>query len=307
MPKNPNPPPPREVRTFVNPIAIRYDTPDGHTFHYYREWHGLTLRIDDYRLTRSLASTERDFGAGHQEGDDEILKAAYADYAGMSADDRQRLEDIQRREIVLARNPDVRRLEGWGEIVNKRTVQVFEAGRDGKPQGDYDRRFRRIHVNVRSFGGDDQVGSMFLWSGDRQDPVSDENEYLSVDIAVRAEVLEALERTIRETGAAPVLTMHLDALLYQTEVERSLAEPWHPQDYAMLRESYAGVSMSHLIWDVAERKASPEEEADVEVPRDARASPAPAAPQTDVARRIRGLATAVWGLAAAVVVAAILR
>ncbi|WP_158871491.1 hypothetical protein [Antarcticirhabdus aurantiaca] len=301
-----------ETRIFLNPIAIEYDTVNGRPLRYHRHWRNLDLRIEAYTLQRSLGSMQRSHASEEQAGDDALLSAAYSDYESMSLDDKKRLQDIQTREIVPSKQREAWHLVGWATIANKRDIRVFSAGRKGKPQGDYDQFFRRVKVGIKATGDADEIGSLFLSRPDELSRMRDDEteDHVYLHLPVRAEVLEKLSETIAATGAAPELRLYVDALLYQTEVDEALSEPWQRQWYAMLEDDYPAATLAHLYFEHAKREKPAEpvpedDEPGVDVPAVVAAIGASAG-ETAVARRVRGLTVAVWGLAAAVVVAAIL-
>lgn len=84
--------------------------------------------------------------------------------------------------------------------------------------------------------------------------------------------------------------------VFQSEVERGLAEPWHTQDYLIEEQGWSLAFMTHLrgvsapvLPPPAEPDAAPEDTAEPPTPA---APPAPAA--TDLAPLIRELRALKW-------------
>ncbi len=291
-------------------MGIRREGGDGRPLFYHRDWRFLEIDVEAYDLLRVFSSLSEARDVADAPGDAELRAKASTGYASMTPEEKASFEQIQVREVAKSNVPDARRLVGWGRIVGDRSVRVFSAARDGKPQTDYDRTFDRVRVGLRSIGQEDYVGVLMHWDRDmpRGDgPFESADDHLVLDVVVRSSLLEGLAAELAGRTTPPALRLHLMALLYQDEVEEALARPEHDQTYAMLEGGSARVYVSNLTVGISSRRAEAvrEEESEwVEAP----APVATVAPDGgDIGRRIRGLAIAVWGLAAAVVIAAVLR
>ncbi|MEC5383616.1 hypothetical protein VSX64_22910 [Aurantimonas sp. C2-6-R+9] len=307
-----------ERRKYLNPFAI--ERVDEYRHRYFRRWQMLTVTLDDYDMVRSFGSLRRDIGSGEplSKADEELIKSAYEDYGAFSLDERKRLDMIQLQGVSPSEMKSARRLTGTGRIEEKRSIRAFSAEMpDGRPQSDYDRSFDRIDIGLRATNNQDHIGSLFVWTTDMPSwgrvPRDRNEDYLTADIAVREDLLENLFSEIAECDPRPPLTINLEALLYQDEVEASLSELWHPQQFAMLHDKFAHVLLSHVGFAVPNQAHAPEITTCGREANDALNGhvPPPTSPLSDppnpLGKYLQRITIAIWVLAATVFIVTILR
>ncbi|WP_114217163.1 hypothetical protein [Ochrobactrum sp. 3-3] len=130
------------------------------------------------------------------------------------------------------------------------------------------------------------------------------------------EKLKTMADEVAAQPMRPTLILNAQGLLFRDEVEAALSEIWHPREYVMIYDhsTPAVLNSISLKLHMAPRPAPPdEEETAIMAPLvDSPGTQSVAPPKSNmvastVDKQLRGLKHAVWILAAAIVLAALIR
>ncbi|TIO30412.1 hypothetical protein [Mesorhizobium sp.] len=315
-------------RTWVHPNAIRrgekYES--GRYLHYFRHWHSFTMKMDDYRFIRWVASHNTNNRNDDPAFDTAAKKLSEQGWEALSREEQEAFAEHQVKYIGAETPQDGVILEGWGRLeggLGEVTITAFAVDNDphwrsSKFDDDYEKTFRKVRVTVLS-AAEEHPGALWVWGESmreyKDDDMMGDEDVLCAQFYMLPEKLKALAREVAAQPARPTLTLHAQGLTFQDEVEASLSEPWHPHEYVIIYDHHHQAILNSIRFEIQAQStpASPppgtDDDAAVTSPQVRFAPTAPAAaPVSDaVAKNLRGVKYALWILAAAIMLAAVIR
>lgn len=316
---------PRERLHWVHPNALRYSEQQasGRYLHYFRHWESFTLMLRDYRFTRWFASHSTN---GRDE--DPIFLAAAEKlskegWEALTKEEQEAFEQSQMRQILPEAMQDGIRFEGWGELeggngqeeIASVSVDNDPRWRSSRHDENYQKTFRRLRVSIGS-APEEHHGSMWVWGESmrefvRDDSMPTDQDVLFVQFYMLPEKLKALAREVTAQTVKPVLLLHAQGLMFRDEVAAALSENWHPREYVIIYDHHTPAILDSLSFDMM--ASTPPQVADDEDDSltvstvDPVRTPDVSKPAVaQYAGQVKGLKYAIWGLAAAVILSALI-
>lgn len=308
----------------MHPNALRYGEPQesGRYLHYFRHWESFTLTLHDYRLTRVFASHTAHGLIDDPRFDAAADKLSNDGWETLSDDEKKAFEDAQLRKVTPVATPDGFVLEGWGELEGgtsrERITALAVEGAPGwgskNEDGEYNKTFSRIRVSIVT-APEEVPGSMWVWDDEMQrssriaDRIPADEDVLYAHFYMLPEKLKAIADEIALLPTRPSLLLDAQGLMFRDEVESALSEIWHPCDYVIIHGRATPVILNRLNFETVARVR-----AEVTVDDDWTVADEPEAPDApssmsepkSIGNDLRALKHAVWLLAAAIVLAAII-
>jgi len=317
----------RDNRTWVHPNAIRrgeqYES--GRYLHFFRHWHSFTLKMDDYRFTRWIASHNTNAKNDDPAFDAAAKKLSEQGWEALTKEEQETFAQNQIKDIGAQTPQDGVVLEGWGRLEGSLgEVRITAFAVDNDPNwrsrdfdDDYEKSFRKVRVTIAS-ADKEHPGSLWIWGQSmrefRGDDMPGDEDVLCAQFYMLPEKLKALAQEVAAQPVKPTLTLHAQGLTFQDEVEASLSEPWHPHEYVLIYDHHHQAILNSIRFDMqlgmAPVPSTPEEDEDEIRPPEVRSPPTvPAAVPfpMDVSKHLKGIKIALWILAAAIVLAAVIR
>jgi hypothetical protein len=330
----------KEKRTWVIPTNIRRGEPDenGRSLYYERRWRHFTLKMDDYRFTRWIASHDtngsQNNGTSFDIDSDGAInwKLSEADkrfedlaekihdngWNTLTDNEKEEFNGRDLRDIAIAPIQDGISLEGWARFeggVGKESITAFAVENDPEYHGsDFDENYERTFTKARVLilaAKEETPGSIFLWK-EMMRPYSldwmpeEKGDVLYIQFHMLPDKLKTFSREVAAQPVRPTLTLHAQGLLFRDEVEDSLSESWHPSEYVIVYDHRHTAILNSIRFDIqtgAPQAVPADEDEDVAPVAAPPPEAVPSLPDA-VAKNLRGLKQAVWILAAAVVLAA---
>lgn len=319
----------KDNRTWVHPNAIRRGEPgeSGRYLHYFRHWEHFTLKMDDYRFVRWVASHNTNQHSEDPAFDSAAKKLSEQGWEALDKEERGVFAEHQMKQIGADTLQDGVSLEGWGRLeggIGREEITVFAINNDPcwRPRDfdeDYEKTFRKLRVSVLS-AQEEHPGSMWVWGKSmreisRDDDMMDNEDALYVEFYMLPDKLKTLARDVAAQPARPTLTLNAQGLLFRDEVDSALSELWHPREYVVIYDHHHRAILNSIRFDLQMGTAQPP--LPDEVIDDVGLAPVVDRPvQHTTPRRgnpepvttgLRGLKHAIWLLAAAIVLAALIR
>src|SRR5215469_2200841 len=146
-----------------------------------------------------------------------------------SDDAEKRIKEREGQFGTKGRTVSVARvLTAKAKFESKRIINVFENG-----------KITRTEYNTADFScaeGDGVGGIMYVAGEMLKYDLYHSTPYLSIETYLPADIFHKVAQQI-ETGKAKKVRVNLECDVFQSEVERSRAEPWMRQEYAIDEES----------------------------------------------------------------------
>lgn len=318
----------KENRTWVHPNAIRRGEPNeaGHYLHYFRHWQHLDLKMDDYRFIRWVASHNTNQHPEDPAFDTVATKLSELGWEALDKDECEVFANHQMKEIGVDPLQEGFSLEGWGRLeggIGRQEITAFAVANDPnwRPSDldeEYEKTFRKLRVSVLS-AQEEYPGSMWVWGKSmreisRDDDMMDEEDALYVQFYMLPDKLKALAQDVAAQPVRPTLTLNAQGLLFRDEVEAALSELWHPREYILIYDHAHRAILNSIRFDLqtgmvqAELPKDETNDDDIApmIERSVQQSPlVQVAPQA-VMESLRGVKHAIWILAAATVLAALI-
>lgn len=318
-----------EDRTWVHPNAIRRGEPgeSGRYLHYFRHWEHFTLRMDDYRFIRWVASHNTNQRPEDAAFDAAAEKLANEGWEALDKGEREVFADHQVKEIGADTLQEGVSLDGWGRLegsIRREQFTAFAVANDPlwRPKDfdhDYQKTFTKMRVSVQS-SQEENPGSMWVWGKSMReistdDDMMDDEDALFVEFHMLPDKLRALARDVAAQPVKPTLTLHAQGLLFRDEVDAALSELWHPREYVVIYDHHHRSILNSIRFELQTGMVQAELSEDAikhDVVRPLIGSGAqhsahvlgfPAA----MMKGLRGLKHATWILAAAIMLAALIQ
>jgi len=327
-------------RTWVHPNAISYEYEhDGEKskLHYFRSWRRLDFTLENYTVTRHVLGQNTNAEIDDPVFDEAAEKVGEQGYDSLSDEEKRAFADHQLSYVQTYEEGGNLRLIGWAQI-EKASITAFsvkEKGKIGNPDKDvlvglkdndyenYEKTFRRAKIQLTSHP-EDLPGALLLWTTDLQQYGSDhgdpDEDFLLAELYMEKSKLVQVVEELSGMSEKPALTIHSQALLFQNEVDESLSEPWHRQEYAFIHDTAEPMIVDRLTYRLIEtdRRLRDTDEHDVigygEPAVDDELTKPPVQPDQktfepvggDIAGQMRGVKRAIWILAAAIILAAMI-
>jgi hypothetical protein len=312
----------RDNKTWVHPNAISYESEGVKgRLHYFRHWQRLVFTLEHYTITRQVSSQDAEVRIYDDlEFNRAAEKLGRGAFDALSEAEQDAFRFHQLKYVQKAAEPEFTLIEGWAHIDEENRIRAFSVknGRQDAAREDYDRKFRDAKISIRSHN-EDHVGSLFLYTADLRKYGSHDDDpdedFLIVNFHVEASRLLRIVEDLASTPVKPPLKIYAQALLFQDEVEASLSEPWHPHEYCFIHDESAPAILNWLRYPLIRKVAEPGEAADAVTDIDLDASPVRkllgsetkrSRSAGDVAKQLRGIKRALWILAGAILLAALI-
>lgn len=321
----------RENRTWVHPNAIRRGEPreSGSYLHYFRHWQHFTLKMDDYRFIRWVASHNTNQNHEDPAADAAAKKLAEHGWESLDKDERETFANHQIKEIGAEALQEGFSLEGWARLeggIGREQITAFAVTNDPgwKPQDfddEYEKTFRKLRVSVRS-SLEEHPGSIWVWGESmreiaREDDMMDDEDALYVQFYMLPEKLKALARDLSAQPVRPTLILEAEGLLFRDEVESALSELWHPSEYVMIFDHRHTAILNTIRFDLQTGLPETQRLDDVKVDyedslgaardRSVQHLASVHLSQDAVTKGLRSLKHAIWLLAAVIMLTALFR
>lgn len=319
----------KDNRTWVHPNAIRRGEKldSGRYLHYYRHWERFTLKMDDYQFIRWVASHNANNHTDDSGFEAVAKKLSEQGWSALTQEEQQTFSEREIKAIGVDKLQEGVSFEGWARLEGgpgRETITSFAVENDpyrrSRDSDDsYEKTFTKVRVGILS-AEDEHPGSMWVWGESmrrlgRGDDGMGGEDALYVQFYMLPEKLKSLARDVAAQPGKPTLTLHAQGLLFRDEVDAALSEPWHSRDYVMIYDHHHRVILNSIRFEIqtgAATSPSPPgtDEGDTIRPPEARhtpAAPLAALIPDAVAKNLRGIKFAIWVLAAAIVVAVIIR
>lgn len=288
-------------RKWVHPNAILYQAEGGdRPMHYFRHWEHFTLTFEDFHFVRTFSSLKSDMDLEDREFETVANEMSEQGFAALDKDEQDRFRWHHLSYVKPVEQPESIALHGWARFeggIGRESVTAFTVADDPawrRNKGEaYERNFKRVKVAVLSHK-EDQHGLMFIQgpemrniSTDADDP---DEDFLYAQFHMALPKLKLLANEVSKLPRKPVLLMQAQGLLFRDEVEAALSEPWHPREYVMIYDHSTPVILNSLSFRMLN-------------------SPTPTTHEESsdgaVAKQVKGLKHALWMLATAVILAAL--
>lgn len=277
---------------------------------YFQHWQHLSITVDDYDIVYGMNFADTELSRGDYDGDDWVppTKEGFAKY-----------NEIKKQEIGPAKDKSRLLIEGIGSLGRDRVhVLNIEGSNPGSYKQDkldgYSKTFTEVMVSILSVESEiEPYGQASIWLF--QDDLGrlrsgEDNLYVSVYLPLQR--MQELVDKIRLSKERPTLNIWVRALLYESDVDASFREIKDPRRYYLPADPGRGMAALGSISfsydkakvDLATDAPAEGEEPTVEQPPPA-AVASTASPQTlSILRQIK---VALWVIAAAIVLHAVLR
>jgi hypothetical protein len=312
----------KETRRWVHPNAIarRSAGETGRQLYYFRHWERFTLTFEDYSFTRWFASHTIDEPSDDPEFDRAAEKLAKEGWAALNKEE-QRIFEAQQLACIGVKHPEGLNLEGWAKLeggLGREEITSFSVEDDPSWRRDkdaeYEKTFTRLRVAILS-AAEEHHGSMWVWGESMREISTDEDmpddeDVLYLQFYMSLPKLKALAEEVAIQPAKPVLLLHAQGLLFRDEVDAALSEPWHPRKYVMIYDYHVPVVLNSLRFRFSP-SGQPAPEKGTEIPFSLTAgapkAEAKLSPRSNaIEAQVRGLKRAIWILAIAIVLAALI-
>lgn len=311
-------------RKWVHPNAISYETEGvDRPLHYFRHWEHFTLTFEDFHFRRAFSSQEIDMELEDREFERVATKMSEQGFAALDKEEQDKFRWHQLSYIKPVKEAESIALSGWArfeggigdERITSFTVANDPLARRRDKDLEYERTFHRVKVDVVS-RSEDAHGSMFIQDQDMRtygtDPDEPDEDFLYAQFHMALPKLKLLANEVAKLPRKPVMVLRAQGLLFRDEVDFALSEVWHPRDYAMIYGHMTPVILKSLTFRLLDNPPAAADEDLTELQAAAASSwtaPAkkttPASKAGAVAKQVKGLKHALWLLAAAVVLAAL--
>lgn len=319
----------KDNRTWVHPNAIRRGDPgkSGRHLYYFRHWEHFTLKMDDYRFVRWVASHNTNQHSKDPAFDAAAKKLSEQGWEALDKEEREVFAEHQMKQIGADTLQNGVSLEGWGRLeggIGREEITAFAINNDprSRPRDfdeDYEKTFRKLRVSVLS-AEEEHSGSMWVLGESmreisRDEDMMDNEDALYVQFYMLPDKLKTLAREVAAQPARPTLTLEAEGLLFRDEVDSALSELWHPREHIVIYNHVHPAILNSIRFDLQTGTVQPPLLDDViddvglapVISRPVQhATPAVVIPE-HVKKSLRGLKHAIWLLAAAIVLAALIR
>lgn len=315
----------RDQLYWVHPNALQYGErqESGRYLHYHRHWQGFTLTLREYKFRRWFAgqSTRPTF----REPDDPLFNEAKQQLAlhgweGLTSEQQRSFEDHQLSYITAEENLDGVGLYGWGELkggIGEETITAVRPANDphwnrDKQEVGLQKTFSRLRVSIVS-APQLHRGSMWVSGEDMRQFNSDDEpdeDFVSVQFYMLPTQIKSLADEISALPNKPELVVHAQSLMFRDEVAAFLSEPWHPYEFVILYDHATPAILNSIGFPFCQSKpAEARGQADGEkTSHSINEMPRAAAPSTTANnKQLKGIRLALWGIALAVLLAALIR
>lgn len=231
-------------------------------FNWFAEWRPLSVCIYEIEIVDRFIACDHEISFGDdlaktkQPGEDKDLsdeeRAKFIDFLGddptlfgdetkeeiekRRAGQKQRAKVFNKR-FRIVDNPHDRYLRGKCSLEDDRSINLIEDGEEPPNWG----KFGKGNITIHS-AKDQHLGSVGIndesdikWDRTGETQVGD----LWFEFYMPQEIFDGLVERFQQIGSAAVCYAHMSALMFQGEVERSLAEPYHSQTYFLEIEKYS--------------------------------------------------------------------
>jgi hypothetical protein len=310
----------KDNRVWVHPNAIRRGEPgeSGRYLRYFRHWEHFTLIMDHYRFVRWTASHNTNQYPKDPAFEAAAEKLSEQGWDALDKEEREVFAEHHMKQIGADTLQEGVNLEGWGRLeggIGRETITAFAVDDDpnSRPQNfdeDYVKTFSKLRVSVLS-AEKEYPGSMWVWDKSmldmsRDDDLIGDEDALYVQFYMLPDKLKAFARDVAIQPVRPTLTLNAQGLLFRDEVEAAFSEPWHSRELVMIYDHMHQAILNSIRFDLQTGAAQPalqDETTDHPVQP---ATPALVIPEP-ILKGLHGLKRAIWLLAAAIVLAAIIR
>ena len=305
-----------ERSVLVNPNVIENTSSTRERPVYdYKRWRRLHLTLKEYEFIHSFQSQETDIGSsfGLLAATSELEKQAGENFNTLSEEEQREIRWAHLASIRTEAHPHTVRLVGWATIKGRRDIEVRSVSTtEGIDEEKYRERLNRIYIEVHE-SSELPPGALIHWTedlrrGDADDPGED---YLVADLYVADGTLAELERLLERKGRKLPLEIFIQSHLFQNEIDESLAEPYHWQQFTMLSGSSNSTILHSIV--VNERALS---HADNHSESNGESAPLEKTPLhgegsqaaqfsvaiKEIAISLRGISLALWSIAVVVLV-----
>lgn len=317
----------KDNRTWVHPNAIRRGElqESGGYLHYFRHWQHFTLKMDHYRFVRWAASHTTNLFSEDPAFEAAADKLAEQGWDVLDDEERKVFSEYQMKKIEAAPLQDGVSLEGWGRLeggIGREEITAFAVHNDPnwRPRDfdeDYEKTFSKLRVSVLS-AQQEHPGHMWVWRRQRdigEDDMMGDEDALCVEFYMLPDKLKALAREIAAQPIRPTLTLSAEGLLFRDEVEEALSEPWHQREYVVICDHHHRAILNSIRFDLHIGAAEPllpdeggeDDGLTPEIDRSVKHTHPNSVVLETVTKGLRGLKHAIWILAAAIVLAALIR
>lgn len=318
----------KDNRTWVHPNAIRRGEPgkSGRYLHYFRRWQHFTVKMDDYRFIRWVASHNTYENPKDSAFDAVAKKLSEQGWEALNKEEREVFSQHQMKEIGADALPEGISLEGWGRLeggIGRESITAFAVDNDpnwrpSEYDEDYEKTFRNIRISVLS-APEEHFGSMSVWDKSmleisRADDMMGKDDALYVCFYMLPEKLKAFAHDVVTQQIRPTLTLNAQSLLFRDEVDSALSELWHPREYIMIYGHNHPAILNSIRFDLQTGAIRPpladqiiDEGIAALVEHSARPAATGMAIPEAFTKDLHGLKRALWLLAAAIVLAALIR
>ncbi|MHA6642736.1 hypothetical protein ACX3P1_08630 [Mesorhizobium sp. A623] len=283
------------------------------------------MTTDDYRFVRWLASHNTHRRIDDPEFDKAAQKLSEKGWEALSKDEQKLFDAAQMANIGAEAQPDGINLECWARLeggIGDIKITSFAVDNDpnwGSSDFDetYEKTFTKLKVTILS-SAEEHPGFLWVWSkslreNSRDDDMPDE-DVLYAQFYMLPEKLKALARDIAAQPTKPTLTLHAEGLMFRDEVDESLSEPWHPREYVIIYDHHVPAVLNSIRFNIPSSPAivTPSEtcgDIDASTPSGFSPQSVPTSePRSEpIDKHLKGLKYALWILAAAVILAALIR
>ncbi len=293
-------------------LFVEYWKEGERTFNWFAEWEHLSLKISDVRVSISYQYVARKFGddppsvplgqfdeksvPSNIPGDQ---KKAYLEYVSRLFNETFTKADSARAPVI----------SGTFTTEDRRSIGFIRSGEAEKPGG-----IRKGHIALYS---STEVRRGYLWSVDEDEakwsPSQKPGEVCINLYLAPAQIEEAIAEIKQAALANRQIRVAADiqVLTFQSEVDRSLAEPYHSQTYYFQEGAFAPAVLERLtIVPVSSQTTAPADDDDADnIPAPAILVAPPAAGSQSAPRQPRystkALVIALWAIAIAIIIHAL--
>lgn len=275
------------VRTLNHPNVISIES-NGTTSYWARHWTHFELTLEQYELVRILPLAEADTGLGSSWQLGEIARKAEKQSAGaLTAKERKILADDGMACVQTDDRPARLEIRGRADLglTGITVLSVRDPKKDHEEYKEYSKKFFQLFVEIKLIVTDHNDSSEELPKTGHFFILDDD---LYASFFVRMEKVKSFLDSIRGIDRLPKLDLRVQALVFRDE---------HLSDFLGTPAIIYDISTPAILNAVVNKQTSIDPEP---------VGPSPEPSMQDIAKQMRGIKWALWILAAAVVLAAVI-